>query len=418
MNLARFVLRGRLRMKSIFAVILCLLAVSAESATLPGFRVELLGSTAGFVSSLAVDSKGTIYYTTTSGSIFRLADGQSSLVARVTTEATGNSGLLGMALIDDNTAAVHYTTINQTYDVISRIDLLTGLETEVHRFACDIDVPERGSSAEHHGGNPTVGPDGSIFVGIGDYGAGLIASLPEWNAGKIFRIAPDGGVTQFARGLRNPFDLIWDDANQRVIVPDNGPARGDEINIIVEGANCGWPFTFAGNPPVPGTAAPAYVFENTVAPTGTLALNHANPQLRSGVLLGSFVTKAIYFFPDIDVKPLPDPIALIERETGSVIDVAQSRHGDIVFATGNSIDRLVLPLRGDCNGDGRVNREDVAALERELADAPEPAYAAQGGTYAGSWGCDANGDGIIDTADRNELIRIVSPRRRAARSGQ
>jgi glucose/arabinose dehydrogenase len=406
-------------MKSISAAALFfLLAVSAESATLPGFRVELLGSTAGFASSLAVDSKGTIYYTTTSGSIFRLANGESSLVARVTTEATGDSGLLGMALIDDNTAAVHYTTINQTYDVISRVDLVTGLESVVHRFACDIDVPERGSSAEHHGGNPIVGSDGSIFVGIGDYGGGLIASLPEWNAGKVFRIAPDGVVTQFARGLRNPFDLIWDDANQRVIVPDNGPAKGDDINIVTLGANCGWPFSFAGNPPVPGIAVPAYVFENTVAPTGTIALNHANSQLRSGVLLGSFVTKAIYFFPDIDAKPLPDPIALIERETGSVIDVAQSSHGDIVFATGTSIDRLVVPLRGDCNGDGRINGEDVDALERELADAPEPAYAAQGGTYAGSWGCDANGDGIIDAADRDELIRMVSPRRRAARSGR
>ncbi|MGZ8833373.1 MAG: PQQ-dependent sugar dehydrogenase, partial [Thermoanaerobaculia bacterium] len=393
-------------------------AVWAESATLPGFRVELLGSTAGFASSLAVDSKGTIYYTTTSGSIFRFANGQSSLIAQVTTEALGNSGLLGMALIDDNTAAVHYTTINQTYDIISRVDLVTGLETVVHRFACDIDVPERGSPAEHHGGNPTVGSDGSIFVGIGDYGGGLIASLPEWNAGKVFRIAPDGEVTQFARGLRNPFDLIWDDANQRVIVPDNGPANGDDINIVTQGANCGWPFSFAGNPPVPGIAAPAYVFEDTVAPTGTIALNHANPQLRSGVLLGSFVTKAIYFFPDIDAKPLPDPIALIERETGSVIDVAQSSHGDIVFATGNSIDRLVVPQRGDCSGDGRLNREDVDAFERELADAPEPAYAAQGGTFAGSWGCDANGDGTIDAADRVELIRIVVSRRRAARSGR
>jgi glucose/arabinose dehydrogenase len=406
-------------MKSIVAVTLLLLAVpSANSATLPGFRVELLGATAGFASSLAVDSKGTIYYTTTPGSIFRFADGQSSLVARVTTEAIGNSGLLGMALIDDDTAAIHYTTINQTYDVISRIDLVTGLETEVHRFACDIEVPERGSNAEHHGGNPTVGPDGSIFVGIGDYAGGLIASLPEWNGGKVFRIAPDGVVTQFARGLRNPFDLIWDDANQRVIIPDNGPATGDDLNIITEGANCGWPFSFAGNPQNPGIAPPAYVFASTVAPTGLIALNHANPQLRSGILLGSFVARAIYFFPDIDAKPLPDPIALIERETGPVIDVAQSSHGDIVFATGSAIYRLVVPLRGDCNGDGRLNGEDIIAFERELADAPEPAYSAQNGAYPGSWGCDANGDGLIDAADRDDLIRITGPRRRAARSAR
>ena len=214
----------------------------------------------------------------------------------------------------------------------------------------------------------------------------------------------DGTVTQFARGLRNPFDLIWDSANQRVIVADNGPAIGDDINVITFGANCGWPFTFGNDPPVPDITTPVYVFKNTIAPTGALALNGLNPQLRSGILLGAYVAKAIYFIPDIDAKPLPDPIALIERETAPVIDVAQSRSGDIVFATGNAIYQLVVPLRGDCNGDGRLNGEDVDAFERELADAPEPAYAAQGGSFAGSWGCDANGDGMIDANDRDEMV--------------
>jgi glucose/arabinose dehydrogenase len=405
-------------MKLISAVLLVLCAVAAEAATLPGFRVEMLGSTSGFASSLAIDSRGIIYYTSTSGSLFRFADGQSALVTQVTTEASGNSGMLGMALVDDNTAVVHYTTPGQTHDVISRIDLVTGKEKIVNRFACDIDVPERGSSPEHHGGNPSVGADGSIFVGIGDYGGGLIASLPEWNAGKIFRIKPDGEVIQFALGFRNPFDMIWDEPNQRVIVADNGPAKGDDLNIVTEGANCGWPFSFGGNPTQPGTTPPVYVFANTVAPTGTLALNHANPQLRSGILLGGFVSKAIYYFPDVDAKPLPDPIVLIERETGPVIDVAQSREGDILFTTGNAIYRLHVPLRGDCNGDGRLSGADFDAFERELADAPEPAYAAQGGSFAGSWGCDANGDGVINAADRDELIRLTGPRRRAARSGR
>ncbi|HEV8658534.1 MAG TPA: PQQ-dependent sugar dehydrogenase [Thermoanaerobaculia bacterium] len=377
----------------------------------------MLGSTAGFCSSLAVDSMSTIYYTTTKGGVFRFLGGQSTPVAYVVTDANSNSGLLGMALIDDNTAAIHYTTIGQTYDVVSRIDLTSGAETIVHQFACDIDVPERGSSPEHHGGNPTIGPDGSIWVGIGDYGWGLIASLEQWNAGKIFRIAPDGTVTQFARGLRNPFDMIWDDARQRIIVADNGPAKGDDINVITLGANCGWPFSFAGEPHAPGIVPPVYVFRNTIAPTGTLALSGANAQLREGILLGAFVSKAIYFIPDIDASPLPDPVALIERETGSVIDVAQTPNGDIVFATGNAIYKLNVPQRGDCNGDGRLNSADIEAFERELADAPESTYAAQNGSYAGSWGCDANGDGVIDANDRAELIRLVGARRRAVRSG-
>jgi glucose/arabinose dehydrogenase len=395
--------------KSFISLLTCVAAFSLHAATLPGFRIEKLGSSNGdFISSIAIDSRGNIDYTTTAGDVIRFDNGANTVLAHVTTEANSNSGLLGMALLDDTHAVVHYTTFGQTYDVLSRIDLVTGEETVLHPFVCDIDVASRGSSPEHHGGNPSVGADGSIVVGIGDYGGGLIASLPEWNAGKIFRITPDGEVTQIARGLRNPFDLIWDAAKQRVIVADNGPGPGDDINIVTQGANLGWPFTFAGQPPADGILPPIYRFVNTIAPTGTIALNGANPQLRSGILLCAYVTKAIYYIPDIDARPLPDPIALIDHETGPVIDVAQSADGQIYFVTGGAIYRLIVPERGDCNGDGHLNSADLDAFERELAHAPEATFASHA-----SWGCDANGDGTIDANDRADLVRLTAPRRRA-----
>lgn len=392
--------------------LLLLLSIRLDAATLPGLRVESLGPTAGFASSLAIDSQGTIYYSTTAGGIYRL--GQSNAIAMVVTNAIGNSGLLGMALLDDRTAVVHYTTPGQTYDVVSKIDLVTGAETLLHAFACDIEIPERGSNSEHHGGNPSVAPDGSIFVGIGDFGGGLIASLPDWNGGKVFRIAPNGSVTQFARGLRNPFDTAWDVDSRRLVIADNGPVGGDEIHVVSEGAYCGWPFTYGHTPPVFGGAAPDFVFDDTVAPTGIVRLNGANPFLRRGYLVGAFVTKAIYYFPDLDAHPIPEPVTLFDHEAGFVIDIAQSASGDIYFTNGKAIYRLNPPPRGDCNGDGIANAADLASLSLELADGdPHSALDAPNGSYRGSWGCDADGDGMIQFEDVPALAKIIHYRQRA-----
>jgi Glucose / Sorbosone dehydrogenase/Dockerin type I domain len=396
-------------------LLLLMLATAANGSVLPGFRVQLLQGVPGFVTSLAVDSHGTLYYSVKSGEVFRFgvpetAVGKGTVVAHVTTDANGNSGLIGLALRDDNTAIVHYTTPALTYDVVSAIDLTTSTETEIHRFVCDKDVAERGVSSEHHGGNLIIAPDGSIFLGIGDYGGGLLASLPEWNGGKVWRILPDGSVVQFARGFRNPFDLAWDANTQRVILTDNGDVVDDEINVVAQGDDCGWPFTAGNQPPVAGTIPPVYTFPLVVAPTGLAPLDGSNPILRRGYLLASYVTKALYYIPNVYDHPFPDPVAVIQGETDPLIDVVEAPNGNIYFASGIGIYKLIVPARGDCNGDGVVDAADLAALIRVLADGPRPMTAAQNGTYRGSWGCDVNGDGIINGRDLALLATMVRTR--------
>ncbi|HUJ13128.1 MAG TPA: PQQ-dependent sugar dehydrogenase [Thermoanaerobaculia bacterium] len=395
---------------------LVLLAAAAHAAALPGFRVQRLGSTNGFADSIAIDSHDTIYYTTTDGSLFRFSNGASQLVTRVNTNAVGDSGLLGMALLDDQTAVVHYTNATMTADVVSTIDLANGMQTVLHSFTCDITMPDRPCPTEHHGGNPSVGADGSIFVGIGDYGGFLDAALPEWNGGKIFRITSAGSVQQFASGFRNPFDTAWDASSQQLIVPDNGDVSDDEINIVHLGDFCGWPYTMGNQPPVDGAVPPIYTFPSVVVPTGLAALNGHNAYFPGGYLLATFVAQALDYIPDISARPLPDPIPVIAGLTPSIIDVAQGPAGEIDFVTAEGIYELIPPLRGDCNGDGLVTIADIAALAQELLDGnPEPATSAQAGAFNGSWGCDVNADGIIDSRDMSALLALLSVRTRAVR---
>jgi len=395
-----------------------LFAVVAHAATPPGFHARRIGTPAGFPSSIAIDSRGTIYYTATNGTINRLdGQGESTPVAHVTTDAVGDSGLLGMALRDDATAVVHYTTPVQSYDVISTIELATGAETILQQLVCDLSMPGRATSAEHHGGNPTVASDGAIFVGIGDFGGGLIAAEPDWNGGKIFRIAPNGTATKFARGFRNPFDMSWDAEHNRLIATDNGDLANDEIDIVTEGGYYGWPFTAGNGPIIEGATPPLYTFPRIVAPTGMTALHGRNDMLPHGYLISTFVTKSILWVPDIDAQPFPDPIAILDHDTNFVIDVAEAPDGKIFFVTSDGIYRLDTPIRGDCNGDGLLDVNDLAALMLELADGdPHPALDAPNGSYAGSWGCDANGDGVIDSRDIAALETLLGIRTRAVRS--
>ncbi|HEX8171018.1 MAG TPA: PQQ-dependent sugar dehydrogenase [Thermoanaerobaculia bacterium] len=402
-------------------VLVLLFALRASAAMLPGFRVEPIARVPGFVSSLAADSRGVIYASTTSGWIYRIDGAQATPVASLPTHEGGNGGLLGLALIDDRTAAVHYTTwagaetdSRVLDDVISTVDLQSGAETVLHTFVCDVDFRPNGASSEHHGGNPTVAPDGAIFVGIGEYNGRVIAQLPGWNGGRIFRIARDGTATQWALGLRNPYDLAWDPQLARIVVTDNGPNAGDEIDIVPEHANLGWPHTYGHEAPMDGAVAPSYVFPSTVAPTGIQRLAGANALLRRGYLLGAFVTDALYYFEDVEH---PEPVAIFDKLDEAVIDVTEMAGGEIVLATASffgtsSIQRLHVPPRGDCNGDGLVNSSDLSALYLELRDGdPQPMTQAQGGTYVGSWGCDANGDGAISSADVLVLARSTGKRR-------
>jgi hypothetical protein len=120
--------------------------------------------------------------------------------------------------------------------------------------------------------------------------------------------------------------------------------------------------------------------------------------------------------------PIADPVAVVDGFEDFVIDVTQAPNGDILFATageaGTTIHRLHVPLRGDCNGDGLTNSHDVLPLMREIDDGPPPRHPmveAQGGTNVGSWGCDANADGLIDASDLGALSSLLHGRRRAVR---
>jgi len=132
------------------------------------------------------------------------------------------------------------------------------------RVLLEIDEPE----SNHNCGRMAFGPDGHLYIGVGDGGDGNDNSprhLPGGNAqnlttllGKILRLDVDNGKPYgipkdnpfaggkgrpeiFAYGLRNPWGISFDRGGRReLFAADVGQNAFEEINIIVRGGNYGW----------------------------------------------------------------------------------------------------------------------------------------------------------------------------------
>ena len=110
----------------------------------------------------------------------------------------------------------------------------------------------------HNGGAITIGPDGNVYVPIGDLDGhttqaqNVIDGGPPDGSGGILRITKDGIPAgnildnksptnkYFAYGIRNSFGLDFDPLSGKLWDSENGAGSNDEINLVESGFNSGW----------------------------------------------------------------------------------------------------------------------------------------------------------------------------------
>ncbi len=94
-----------------------------------------------------------------------------------------------------------------------------------------------------------------LYASIGERGLGMIAQNPTKHPGSIIRINLDGTVPNdnpafldkpnwlpeiFLIGVRNPQGMAISPNNEKIYFSQHGPRGGDNIGIIIKGANYGW----------------------------------------------------------------------------------------------------------------------------------------------------------------------------------
>jgi glucose/arabinose dehydrogenase len=107
----------------------------------------------------------------------------------------------------------------------------------------------------HNGGVIIVGQDGNIYLVIGDLGGPNPQNVESLDGRSgVLRVTPNGEPVSaeaiigedfplnryYAYGIRNSFGMDFDPVTGDLWDTENGPAFGDEINLVKPGFNSGW----------------------------------------------------------------------------------------------------------------------------------------------------------------------------------
>jgi glucose/arabinose dehydrogenase len=270
---------------------------------------------ANFATALAFAPDGRLFYAERSGTVRVWQSGRSRVFARVptvTTEGGGSyseRGLLGLAISPtfarDRSVYAFYSDADRAHQRVIRWTDCAGTAT---RARIIITLPA-GSDCCHKGGRIAFGPDGMLYVTLGDEHIASSAQNHGDVRGKLLRYTPSGGIPPgnpfgnavWAYGFRNPFGLAISSSG-RIAVTSNGPT-GDAnspstgYDTVVDGvargggyqwANCyGYGHLLPGHSSCgAGEIGPSWSSESsTVVPTGAWYVDSAGPSGYRGRLV-------------------------------------------------------------------------------------------------------------------------------------
>ncbi|MBI5801949.1 MAG: PQQ-dependent sugar dehydrogenase [Verrucomicrobia bacterium] len=260
--------------RPLLALLWATTTVFASAAELPaGFVEEKVLDGINAATAIAFVPDGRILVAEQTGKLRVIKNGKAlaapllDLTARV--DSYWERGLIGVAVHPDFPRTPHLFVLYvaaQPYPhhVLSRFAMLgdtAQVDSEQILLEGD-DQSKRGGKhpAGHQGGPLRFGPDGKLYVAIGEP---IIPSDGECTSqkldtlsGKILRLNSDGTIpadnpfhgqttgkyrTIWAIGLRNPFGLAFQPETGRLFETDVGQTSFEEVNEIVCGGNYGWP---------------------------------------------------------------------------------------------------------------------------------------------------------------------------------
>ncbi|MEY2447220.1 MAG: hypothetical protein QOH79_696 [Acidimicrobiaceae bacterium] len=267
-------------------------APPADAAAPPsGFSSTSIGGLSG-PTAMAMAPDGRLFITQQGGAVRVVKDGAllPTPFVQLTVDSTGERGLLGItfdpSFVTNHFVYLYYTVPSPAHNRVSRFVANGDVATPGSEVVI-LDLNNLSTSPTHNGGALHFGPDGKLYVAVGDNANGAQAQTLTQPFGKILRLNPngsaptdnpffDGGGANYdwiwAYGLRNPFTFTFQPGTGRLFANDVGQFTWEEVDDVVPGDNYGWPsregFCAANStddcgPPPVGMTNPVYAFSHT-----------------------------------------------------------------------------------------------------------------------------------------------------------
>jgi len=243
-----------------------LVSARAIAANLPtGFtEAQVGGNLSGSLTAMAFAPDGRLFVCQQGGQLRVIKNGVllSTPFVSLTVDSSGERGLLGIAF-DPNFATNHYlygyytVATSPIHNRVSRFTAAGNTAAPGSEIVI-LNLDNLSSATNHNGGAIHFGPDGKLYIGVGENANGANAQSLSNLLGKMLRINADGTIPPdnpfyntatgnnraiWALGLRNPFTFAFQPGTTRLFINDVGESTYEEINDGIAGSNYGWPIT-------------------------------------------------------------------------------------------------------------------------------------------------------------------------------
>jgi glucose/arabinose dehydrogenase len=264
------------------------------------------------------------------------------VVAQVPTQARGEGGLLGIALDPQFGEGQPFAYLYVT--------TAGGMQVQRWRFGAGrlrrdgVVLGGITAGSIHDSGRLRFGPDRRLYVVTGDAGQRALAQQRGSLNGKVLRLersqyrAATGSPTIVSIGHRNPQGLDWQPGSGRLWTTEHGPSGfdgpsgDDEVNIVRQGRNYGWPR-------VRGSrhgryAAPVHLWPATVAPSGAAFVSRGGSSWTGDLLVAALRGRELHRL-EIDGTRVVRDSTLLDDRFGRLRAVTEAPDGALWVTTSN-----------------------------------------------------------------------------------